>query len=128
MLKIQHKFHTTIDLSQDLLGQLSRALGEIGTVQGHDLGNVDDGISREPGRSPGNEHVAGGVREAKIRRQCEGDDRSDPAPIERVRLDHEDGTAIPGADPCGSSSSTHQTSPRWITSRTDESFGVPSIV
>ena len=80
-------------MSHEFPGNLSNSIGEIGFVEGHDLSDVGDGVLREPGACRWKQGVPGSVEQPRVRREDNTKDCSQPASIESIGLDDEDGVA-----------------------------------
>ena len=72
---------------------MSNPIGEIHFVESHDLSDVGDGVLREPGACRWQQDVPGSVEWPRVRRENNTKDCSQPAPIESIGLNDDDGAA-----------------------------------
>jgi len=70
--------------------ELPHALGEQGLVQGHDLGDVGDGVLGQTGESRGKRDVSRRVRPAEVTGEWNAHDGRDPAAVQGVSLYNHD--------------------------------------
>lgn len=95
-LKPQNQSEPALDLPHESPGNLPGTVGEVVLVHRQQLGDVRDRVLGEAGARSLKQHVAGSVEEPRIRREGHADYGSEPASVECVRLDDEDGAPKAG--------------------------------
>ena len=95
-LEPEHQPEPALNPPHESPGYLSGPIGEVVLVNRQQLGHVRDRVPGEAGARRLKQHVARRVEEPRIRRESHADYGSEPAPVECVRLDDEDGAMNAG--------------------------------
>src|ERR1022692_2903877 len=117
-LEPEYPAEAAVDVVHEGSSQVPNLRVEVGLVEGHQGGDVNDGVAWQPGCDCGEEDIAGHGGEAGVRGDHGGQGGIEPAGIVGVCLDDQDGptlgglaaAGLPEVGPADAASVDHQSS------------------
>lgn len=88
-----------IDLALEFRVSSSGRFRKIVPIQRDDLGDIGHGILGKPGMSCGHQHIPRRLQKSEVGSENDGQNGLDPAAVEGVSLNNQDGPAKPGFRP-----------------------------
>lgn len=95
-LQIEHETEAALEVFHGLTSELAGAFKQEVAIDGHELGDVGDGVLRKPRDLRWNEDITGCVQQAQVGHEDHGNNGAQTAAIERIALHDDYGAPIAG--------------------------------